>query len=74
MPANQLNQFLHSRAGLATGYIIALALLAYAALDLYNRYQNTREMKAAISTANQAAHEKKPARQTIKNTRQVASL
>lgn len=74
MPAKQLSQFLHSRAGLATGYIIALALLAYVMLDLYNRYQDIRDITTGISTAKQAAYAKTPARQSIKDTRQVASL
>jgi len=74
MPANQLNQFLNGKAGLITGYAIALALLAYAVLDVYTRSQDIREMKTSISAANQAAGTNKPARKTSKDTRQVASL
>ena len=72
MPANKRTKEIHAIAGSTAIYMIALALLVWAGLDLYQRYQFHQGWKNKQPTE-EPASTSKAAAQTPKNTRQVAN-
>lgn len=72
MPANKRTKEINAIAGSTAIYMIALALLVWAGLDLYQRYQFHQGWKNKQSTV-EPVSTSKAAAQTPKNTRQIAN-
>lgn len=74
MPNNNFSNLLDSKILITLASISALALLAYATADVYQRYQNTMTLNAQIAFARQPVTGVSQDKPTVSGTRQVAAL
>lgn len=74
MPNNNFSNLLDSKILITLASISALALLAYATADVYQRYQKTMTLNAQIAFARQPVTGVSQDKPTVSGTRQVAAL
>ena len=73
MPGNTLSKLLHTKTSMILVYCTALALLALASADVYQRYHQVLTLKSDISSAQQPVKSTTSDRPTVIVTHQISS-
>lgn len=73
MPVKQLNNFFNNKICLLTVYLVALALLIYSVFNVYLRIQEINNLKPEVATTKRPSMNTDTNKQSIENTRKIAS-